>query len=253
MATIGPPIPHWVFVVIVLALLALGLVLGPWLYRRRWYAVTLACIMTFVLYQLTTLYFGHFWALNLAHQYPSFWSGDLILLPFGTLAPLSYMIDHLPKRDVTLRQPYLFNRRWWPFAATGLALVYAVWFWGTQRAIYPPLADDAPWKYLHNVLSVTFISYLIILGSPAIWYWIVEARGSRQHSTKVLVAFIPLVSLFAWGVVATTADRLMDINAPGGHALVQTRDYDWSNGLTGSDVIKRLPGGGWRWVPVPGQ
>ncbi len=231
------------FQALTVALLLAALVAG-WRLHRNTFAMTGSFWLgSFVIYQVTIKYYTGHWALKPSKEYPSFWWGNLVILPLFVSAPLAVLANHLP----THTQLYWFEERWWALAAATLALAVAAGFRLTQRQVFCKEALAAPWKTIHDWFEFTFLSFILILNAPALWY---SSWGFRSfHATSVL-ALVPLIGLGIWLYVARVRDRKRDRDLPPDKEGVTIEGWDWErSAVIPCKYLGHKDGKTFEWVP----
>lgn len=235
--------PLW-FAALIALCTVVGFVLIRVIYRSPWIALAVFAFAS-ATYQLLAWCYGHFWTFNPAQTYPSAWWGDLVIYPFMVVGPLVLMYN----RPADPEKRNFFRSVGWQVMSVFLALGLSFLFWRTQRAVYPGPALHAEWKEFHDEFEFPLISALIFYGLPAIGY---SKWGPRSGRWAGWISVLPILGLVIFAVLTHTADRSMDINAPGGKARVPT--YGIVNGhRVGPYEPIRLPGGKWVWGLPPVQ
>lgn len=232
------PIPRQVFTMIMYATLIIGFLVIRKAYANPTAAALVLLMLSFIMVNVWTNLFQHRWALNPNEQYPSFWHGDLYLLPILTAVPLALLITHLPKRE----EPFWFESWWWAVIAILVALGISLFFGQSQKAAFPMEALDSADKMWHDRVVYPLFAYFLVSAVPAIWYseWGFQ-RLFHNPTPIVVVALIPFLGVGLWLYAGLVVDRKYD------DRVDASRAYDWITGEVSDRLILTKRNGVIKW------
>jgi hypothetical protein len=226
-----PPMPRWVFQLIMVAVLIASFFFIRKVYDNPVLTVLTLWVVSFGMTGVWVRVFYGFWKWSPSDQYPSFWRGDLLWLPLLVALPLSLLMLHLPQRD----QPFWFERPfgWWTAVCVVAALLVSWKFNGTQAAAFPADALHSGPKEWHDRDVYPIFTFFLLSAAPAIWYsdWGLSPLFHGQWRFAVLLALVPFIGAGIWAYEGAVNDRKKDIHAPGGLTTVDAvRCQSWETG-----------------------